>query len=264
MNGNFFAAPILETVAWITRNFQQFRGRWRLLQLLDRQESRVSMLAPGPRSVGGGFSLYIDPGDFNGRRYFSHGINPREPISQIFYRVLRRGDCVLDVGANVGYFTVLASRLIGKTGRVHAFEASPLLQSCLDVAVANPNCNVMVHHSAVADHEGELIFNCSTGGHSGKSSIRNLDGLETESFSVKCTRLDSFMDNLATVRLIKMDIEGAEMMALRGATGIIDRDRPLLLIELTDVFCEALAAAPMILSAGCVIWTTRFALSTRP
>ena len=187
--------------------------------------------------------MFIDPSDFNGQRYFVYGVNPRESITRVFEAVLRPGDCILDVGANVGYFSVAGSRLVGNKGEVHAFEASPLLKSRLGIVQNNPNRNITVYNLAVTDGEGELTFNCVISGHSGKSSIRDVVDAATKPFSVRTISLDSLLPNLSRVRLIKLDIEGAEMMALKGATRLIRRDRPLLIIEVSDRFLQSLGSS---------------------
>ena len=109
---------LLESLCWMTQRYQDFPRRWQLIAWLKQRENLLSNLPPKPRSVARGQDLYIDPSDFDGSRYLINGLNPREPISNVMIQLVSEGDYVLDIGANVGYFTVLNSLLIGSQGRV--------------------------------------------------------------------------------------------------------------------------------------------------
>jgi FkbM family methyltransferase len=124
---------------------------------------------------------------------------------------------VLDVGANVGFFTVLASRLAGPGGHVYAFEPLPRNLYYLERHVRlNDLTNVSVEGLAIAATSGQAYFR--TAPHSSMGGLRD-DG----NFQVTTASLD---DLLATGRIrrpdfIKMDIEGAESDALRGSATLL-------------------------------------------
>ncbi len=142
-----------------------------------------------------------------------------------FEEVVKPGDVVYDIGANVGFYTLLASRLVGPAGRVVAFEPEPRNLAYLRRhLLLNGAANVAVVEAAVSDREGTLAFlrteNRSTG---------RLD--QGGDIAVKSVTLDGFLAR-GTERppdVIKMDIEGGELAALTGATGIL-RGRPTLFL----------------------------------
>jgi len=138
-------------------------------------------------------------------------------VQQLFQEHLRPGAVVLDVGANAGFFTLVASRLVGAAGRVHAFEPLPRNLYYLERHVQlNDRTNVTVEALAIAATSGEAHFR--TASHASMGGLRD-DG----NLHVVTASLD---DLLAAGRIpapdfIKMDIEGAEGDALRGAARLL-------------------------------------------
>ncbi len=158
--------------------------------------------------------------------------------TEVMRRQVGPGDVVYDVGANVGYFTLLASRLVGPTGRVVAFEPNPTTLSRLRHHLAlNDATNVTVVPVGLADRDGEAEFHSVAGANSGASSLRALD--DSTVSRIELARLDRLVDELG-LRLpdfVKLDIEGAELVALRGmATTLQHAPRVQLLVEITDKF----------------------------
>lgn len=148
---------------------------------------------------------------------------------RVFNRILRQGDVAFDVGANWGMHTLLFSRLVGTSGFVHSFECLPEAQQELLWHVErNRIANVLVHHKAVADYDGEASFllgkNTSTG------SLAPAG--QGKSISVTVCRLDSLLADVERLRLIKVDVEGAEISVLRGAQRITERFRPYYVVDL--------------------------------
>ena len=149
-------------------------------------------------------------------------------------RLLRRGDCVIDVGVNVGYFSALASCKVSLGGKVHSIEASPLMMERLKPMVEEvPDGPIRVYHSAVWKNSGTLQFKVAT--NSGWSSLIENDTFTTQTqVEVQAITLDEFVarENIKTVKLIKLDIEGAEMDALIGAAKLLSEAKvDFLLIE---------------------------------
>ena len=234
---------VIYSLCWISRNFQHFHGRWRIITFLESRRSTIKQFKAGPVSVGPNHHIWADPNDLDGLRYYINGINPREPISKLFLAILKPGDCVLDIGANVGYFTVLGSMLTGSTGTVHAFEASPATAGHLQITTQNTIGNIKIHPVAVSDHSGQIDFSCGPANHSGTSSIRSLGSQEEKRISVTCVKLDSYFADLAQVKLIKIDVEGAELMALHGMQQLLERTKPYVILELTDKFLRDLGSS---------------------
>lgn len=144
---------------------------------------------------------------------------------------LRPGAVVVDVGANVGYHTLMAARHVGPAGKVIAFE--PAIDNCDLLArsvAANGLGNVAIHAVAVADTGGVVGFapDDSNGG-------IDPDPGENAGYPhrVPAVTLDGCLADEPRIDVIKLDIEGAEGRALRGMGAILARHRPVLIVEFT-------------------------------
>ena len=231
---------IIRAGCWICRMFQVFPGRWRLIRWLVSKKNVIKKMPPRLTSVALGYRMWIDPMDFDGLRYFIHGLNPREPLTKLISVILQNGDCMIDIGANVGYYTVLGSRFVGSKGVIHSFEASPRMFYYLDLVRNNPRSNVITYSRVVSDKCGEIEFYEALPDHSGISSIRNLGNSTARKIKVQSISLDSMLKELPKVKLIKIDVEGAELFVLKGMTELLRRDKPIIIMEITDVFFREL------------------------
>jgi FkbM family methyltransferase len=158
-----------------------------------------------------------------------------EPLeTAVVTRLLGAGMRVVDVGANRGWYTVLAARLVGPTGTVVAVEPDPVPLAQLRVNVeANGLSNVTIIDHAVGDEEGEFRFVTER-----ESALSHLarDDADTgaRDFRVRVQRLDDLVEDtrLGTVDFVKVDVEGAELAVLAGAPQLLTApDRPVLLVE---------------------------------
>jgi FkbM family methyltransferase len=146
---------------------------------------------------------------------------------------VKKGDTVIDVGGNLGFFVLILNDLVGDAGKIYSFEPSKRLSQKLASTIKINNLeNVSVVNLALGDSEGitTLHYNPKQ---SGLSSI--VSDFESGSFSeeIKITTLDNFSANLSgRVSFIKIDTEGYEPQVLRGAEELIKRDRPTIYIEL--------------------------------
>jgi len=158
-----------------------------------------------------------------------------EVMNQIFFeRLLRAGDTVYDVGANVGIHTLLFSRLVGPKGKVYAFE--PFLQN-LDRLKANLDLNkienVEVIASAVSQRSGRQRFlpgpDVSQGKLADDSNVANQPG----ALEVPTVSLDDFVaaPGRRLPSLIKLDIEGGEANALEGSRATLQQAKPMIVCE---------------------------------
>jgi FkbM family methyltransferase len=151
-------------------------------------------------------------------------------------RFLRPGMTVVDVGAHAGLYTLLASKLVGPAGRVIAFEPSPREVRNLRRHLTLNRCgNVTVEPVALGESTGDsdlFVFDRMSGCNSFRPSQR--DG--GAAVRVPVRRLDDALPDgvQASVDLIKMDIEGGELAALRGAERTFGAARPALLCEVDD------------------------------
>ncbi|MCK4266164.1 MAG: FkbM family methyltransferase, partial [Thermoplasmata archaeon] len=152
--------------------------------------------------------------------------------TNLFKKYVKTGDVVVDLGANIGYFTLLAANIVGKEGSVYSFEPEPRNYSYLTKNIQINNYeNVTALQKAVGEKTGMVkLFICSydTGHH----TIGQYDGIkdynpkqaeeEGEYVEVEKVALDDFFEGSERpVNIIKMDVEGAEMLALRGMDRVI-------------------------------------------
>ncbi|GAA3225146.1 FkbM family methyltransferase [Nonomuraea helvata] len=150
---------------------------------------------------------------------------------------LRPGDTFIDVGANIGYFTVLASRLVGPAGHVVAVEACPQFHQALTQNLSANGCgNVRSVNTAVYDTATRLTLYLEDAANLGATTIIRPHTAQS-SFAIQARTLPQILTDteLTQARLIKIDVEGAEGAAVRGLTPLLDRLRPdaELIIEVT-------------------------------
>ncbi|MFD6192379.1 FkbM family methyltransferase [Streptomyces sp. NPDC060275] len=144
-------------------------------------------------------------------------------------RRLRPGDGFVDVGANIGVFSVLAARLVGDAGRVVAVEASPDVHRRLVENVRlNALGNIRALNAAVSDRPRTLTFALASSRNTGANSIVPYDGPVESSFRTEARPLPELLDppEIATARVIKIDVEGAEGSVVRGLAPMLGALRP--------------------------------------
>ena len=152
-------------------------------------------------------------------------------------KTLQKGDYFLDIGANIGGFSLVASKLVGDNGKVFAFEAVEHIKRRLDDNIKrNKLKNITVVKGAVFDKNTELELFLSNKKNSGMSSIlrhTNESGLKE---TVMGIRIDDFFKNekIPKIKLIKLDIEGAEINAITGMAETLSRYKPIVLMEISD------------------------------
>jgi FkbM family methyltransferase len=141
-----------------------------------------------------------------------------EPLtSKIFKSLLKPGDVVIDVGANIGHYTLLAAAVVGPLGRIHAVECSPETLAMLSNNVSkNKLQNVLIHPFAAASERGTLTLNITAIGlswfnpHSNWPSVPG-SGTTVEVQAVPLDEIIPSPDNL-----IKIDAEGVDLDVLKG------------------------------------------------
>ncbi|MEV7146311.1 FkbM family methyltransferase [Streptomyces sp. NPDC093084] len=142
---------------------------------------------------------------------------------------LAPGDCFVDVGANIGVFSVLASGLVGERGRVVAVEASPVFHRRLEQQSALNGCrNIRAVNAAVSDVRRTLTFVLASSANMGANSIVPWDGPAESSFDIEAVPLPELLlpREIATARVVKIDVEGAEGAVVRGLAPLLERLRP--------------------------------------
>jgi len=178
-----------------------------------------------------GFRWSLNPADFEHSGYFWLGSKDPWDIYHLL-KMLPTDAVILDVGANFGYYSIRLASELGPNCQVHAFEPNPVTHNRL---LKHIHWNgferiVKVHKVAVSDFIGQAHM-VERADNSGASRI----GLQGEQgIVIDVTTLDKFADaeNLKQVDFIKIDVEGYEEHLLKGASQMIDRFKPIILIEL--------------------------------
>ena len=159
-----------------------------------------------------------------------------EPLTtKLLSKELKKGMTCLDVGGNIGYYTMLESQIVGDEGKVIAIEPSPPNYERLkhNLGIQNSS-NVTSYNFAAGDKDGEvnfLVYKESNG------SFTIPDGEETslpgDLIKVPAKRLDTFLDEISLdkVDFVRMDVEGYEYHIIQGMEKIIEKFKPMFQIE---------------------------------
>jgi FkbM family methyltransferase len=155
-------------------------------------------------------------------------------LVELFKRSVRPGMTVLDVGANIGYFSTIAAGMVGSHGRVHSFEPVPSCFARLERNLSQFGW-AWAHRSAVGDKSGVATVHFKES-ESGWGSLFS-DGSPDSATEVPVVTLDEWVDQQGIERLdfIKIDVEGGEFRALKGTDHILRKFRPMITAELNEL-----------------------------
>lgn len=195
---------------------------------------------------------------FNGQNSFVYKLNNSVKInlyrdsvlSQPIYRgfeveevsylesVLKEGDIFIDIGANVGLFSLFASPKVGDTGRVISFEPTPITYNRLIENISlNDFKNIEARQLALSDKAGDMDFFISNNGYDAWNSLASSsDNKLQESIKVPVSTLDKELERIdkSNIRLVKIDVEGWEKFTLLGGLTFLENFSPILMVEFTE------------------------------
>ncbi|HEX7315543.1 MAG TPA: FkbM family methyltransferase [Pyrinomonadaceae bacterium] len=174
------------------------------------------------------FSLYVLTTGYIGQELSGGSWEPH--VTRVVEGLLKEGDTFLDIGANVGYFTMLGSRLVGPSGRVIAVEPNPqnVQLLCANI-LENDASNVTLFPLAVSDSEAVLKF-VDDGSNAGVVNEWTQEQWKRFHFLVPSARLDDLLAG-RRVDAVKIDVEAHEPVVLRGMEETIRRHRPTIVTE---------------------------------
>lgn len=212
-------------------------GKWTIQKLVPGM-IKVGVLRPVRVAVEPGVSFLLDPRDLVSVTILRNGEWQPE-IWDSISPTLSEGSVFLDVGAHIGYFSMKAARKVGPSGRVVSFEPNPeTLKLLRDNVAANSAQNVIVEPIACTDREQMLTLYAAPVGNTGASSLAlqnaNISIQEPpRPYPVRGRPIDQIVRelNLSRVDAIKIDVEGAEVLVLRGALETLKRFHPKLVVE---------------------------------
>ncbi|MBC7534229.1 MAG: FkbM family methyltransferase [Ferruginibacter sp.] len=180
--------------------------------------------------------------------YWYHGKNREKVQMDIFKTIIKEGDTVIELGAHIGYISVYYSKLAGPAGKLYVFEPGANNLPYTRVNVGNSKVkNIELVEKAVSDENGKATFyleNITGQSNSLVKDYRVTKKIHSKTFTelrknaveVETIRLDDFIKerNIKKLDFVKIDIEGAEYMAIKGMDHILDILRPTMMIEVTE------------------------------
>jgi FkbM family methyltransferase len=222
---------LIDRIAWEWRKrVKQSRSRWWKSQAGKREYSDVKI------DRGVRIRLHFD--SELSRAIYVDDFERKE--REFLKAYLRTGDLFVDVGANIGLFSLIAARVIGPTGKVFAFEPTGrIYERFTDSVRLNGFQNISCFRLALSDRVGRQDFFVSKDGFDAWNSFaRPVAGRSFEQEPVECETWDRFAlahNLLGRVAMMKLDVEGWETRVLAGAAQTLGRtDAPLLQVEFTD------------------------------
>ena len=158
------------------------------------------------------------------------------PVQEAFRRLVAPGATIYDVGANIGFYSLLAARLAGPGGKVHAFEPVPASARAVESnAALNEMASITVHEAAVGAGEGEgtlLVVGETSWSHLSTTG-RHADTRVEQ--PVRLVSIDGLLaSGLPAPDVVKIDVEGAELEVLEGMQRTMREHRPALVLELHE------------------------------
>jgi FkbM family methyltransferase len=209
------------------------RDHWVLLRLANELGYRI----PASATLGNGMKIRVAENDGVGRIILSRGYHEGETV-EVLKALLAPGMVFFDAGAHVGQFTLVGSQLVADAGAVHSFEPDPETFRWLSLNVRhNKLSNVHLNQLALSNRtETRQFFLGSPEGMSSNSLAMHKE-YSGRKYDVHCTTVDEYMKNkqIIGVDVIKIDVEGAELPMLRGASSLLEReDRPFIIIEFEE------------------------------
>jgi FkbM family methyltransferase len=183
------------------------------------------------------YPMLVDPFDSIGNAILKHGCYEKETV-ELCKHLLCPGMVVVDAGAHIGQYTILFSKMVTTTGKVYSFEPDPdsFIRLIKNIEI---NCaeNVVANNLALSDIAGEgTLFILDSSRVPGGSSLRRQKSCNGSKVNIKITTMDEYARNigLSKLDLLKVDIEGAELLLLKGAECVINNFRPLIIMELSE------------------------------
>ncbi len=153
-------------------------------------------------------------------------------ITQLVKEIIKKDQIVIDVGANIGYFTTLFSKLVGTTGKVYAFEPAPINFEILQRNILLNNLkNTLIYQAAasnVSDTQDLYLSTWNFGDNRLFGKPRDERDLEREKIKVDTIRLDETIQD--KINLIKIDVQGFEWQVIDGAKKLIDDNNDIKII----------------------------------
>ncbi|AXC15170.1 methyltransferase, FkbM family domain protein [Acidisarcina polymorpha] len=214
------------------------KGKYHVVQAMRRIDPPKKVVS----LVAGRYLMELDLSEYLQGQLYYFGYFEKE-LTRLIEASLQPGSVMVDAGANIGTFSLLAASL-GAT--CHAFEAAPDNCAALRRNMAlNQFTSIEVHECALSDHSGEATFYLYE-----ETGERNMCGQNAlfkrghgREIREPTATLDSALSDLPRIDFIKSDVEGADFLVLRGARGILDKFHPLVVVEAAEELASKLGGS---------------------
>ncbi len=200
--------------------------------LTSLEFSRRNLLAVAPSEIKlvelAGYSIYADPADAAVGRHVVVDYY-EDDVTAVFKRTVKSGMGVVDIGANIGYFALLAASVVGPSGYVLAVEPNGRNARLLEASRRRNGFEwLTVAQVAAGDAAGLLALHSS---HSTGSTSAVDDPTREDVVTVPSFRVEDLVPAGQRIDLIKIDVDGGEWPAMQGCARIVERDRPTIISE---------------------------------
>lgn len=184
-----------------------------------------------------GVKFKVDISKQMGNTIFWRGAHDWAPIFAL-EKLINRGDTIIDIGANQGEYALWAARKAGSSGQVHAYEPLTSIFNQLKENIhLNPELRISPHQTGLSDQPGRLKLYSNDNHNEGVNTLfpdpahtsKVLEEIELNTLDLEVEKL-----GLKKIDLIKIDVEGAELMVLKGGKATIDKHRPILFLEFNE------------------------------
>lgn len=238
MNKNFFKRPFYYTAGKISRIMMDFQ---------KKQDDKVT------RTINESWNRLFDENnffEFNLDNNVIIKLYKDSVLSRLIYdgfekeetdyltSILSEGDTFIDVGANIGLFSLIASKIVGNNGLVICFEPSPITFNRLVENVKLNNLkNIDLRNIGLSNVKDELTFYMSDNGYDAWNSFAPSEDNKLEnSIQVLVSTLDAELQNVekSKIKLIKIDVEGWEKFVLKGGSEFFANYSPIVMVEFTE------------------------------
>jgi FkbM family methyltransferase len=164
-----------------------------------------------------------------------------EPLTtHLIINELKQDMVCIDLGSNIGYYAVIESNIIGKSGKIFAIEPSPINFPILKVNLENQkNNNFSAYNIAIGDKNEEMEFIISTKSNWSKIRMNNEKvNSDDKIIKIPVKTLDYFVNenNIKKIDILRMDVEGFEYNILLGANEVLEKFKPKLFIEIHKMY----------------------------
>ena len=224
---------LYKILAFYTYHFKfPFKGEKYFSALINKASLQNK---PFKKKLHNGQIINLKPHDHIQKTILWYGFYEKESILT-WEKFVKKDSVVIDIGANIGYYTLVAAGK-AESGAVHSFE--PISENFLALQNnirLNNLTNVIANNSGVSDMELSAPFFISADDNIGMSGLKPAENFSGVSETKPIITLDNYAvkNNLQKIDLIKIDIEGNEMNALKGMTNILKKYKPILFIEVVN------------------------------